>query len=146
MITSGCSISLSNKRKRFQEKIALVRRVDDDPFGRTQWTKFHMMCQHNIQKCAKTRVYDAACLRLVQVQAQTITSQERNVSRLCMPGGHVALANALQDGGIVECGAIPTPVPVVEALLNHLDQLGASTVQPHENRAGLGQDPPRIWG
>ena len=35
------------------------------------------------------------------MQAQTITSQERNVSLLWMPGGHVALASAVQDGGIV---------------------------------------------
>ena len=33
MITSGCSLSRSNECKRFQEKIALVRRVDEDPFG-----------------------------------------------------------------------------------------------------------------
>ena len=33
MITSGCSLSLSNKRKHFQEKIALVWRVDGDAFG-----------------------------------------------------------------------------------------------------------------
>ena len=35
MITPGCSIPLSNKHKRFQEKLALVRRVDEDPFGGT---------------------------------------------------------------------------------------------------------------
>ena len=35
MITSGCSLPLSNKRKPFQEKITLVRRVDEDPFGGT---------------------------------------------------------------------------------------------------------------
>ena len=35
MITSGCSLPLSNERKRFQEKIALVRRVDEDSFGGT---------------------------------------------------------------------------------------------------------------
>ena len=29
-----------------------------------------------------------------------------------MPRGHVALASAVQDGGIVEYGAIPTPLPV----------------------------------
>ena len=68
------------------------------------------ICQHiqknvNLASCA-------ACLGLVQVQAQTITSQERNLSLLCMPGGHMALASAVYDGGIVECGAIPTPVPV----------------------------------
>ena len=35
MITCGCSLPLSNERKRFQEKTALVRRVDEDPFGST---------------------------------------------------------------------------------------------------------------
>ena len=35
MITYGCSLPLSNKRKRFQEEIALVRGVDEDPFGGT---------------------------------------------------------------------------------------------------------------
>ena len=35
MIASGCSLPLSNERKRFQEKIALVWRVDEDPFGGT---------------------------------------------------------------------------------------------------------------
>ena len=39
-------------------------------------------------------------LELVQVQTQTITSQERNTSLLWMPGGHVAIATAIQDGGI----------------------------------------------
>ena len=43
----------------------------------------------------------AACLELVQVQAQTIISQKRNMSLLWMPGGHVALASAVQDGSIV---------------------------------------------
>ena len=33
MSSSGCSLSLSNERKRFQEEIALVPRVDEDPFG-----------------------------------------------------------------------------------------------------------------
>ena len=92
MITSGCSLSLSNERKRFQEKIALVWRVDEDPFGGTQWPTFHI--RHHIQKNAN-RVSCAACLELVQVQAQTITSQERNVLFLWMPGVHVALASAV---------------------------------------------------
>ena len=93
MVTSGCSISLSNGRKRCQEKIALVWRVDQDTFGGTQWpTFFHIIRQH-IQKNAN-RVSCAACLELVQVQAQAITSQERNVSLLWMCGGHVALASA----------------------------------------------------
>ena len=42
-----------------------------------------------------------ACSELVQVQAQTITSQERDVSLLWMPGGRVAIASAVQDGSIV---------------------------------------------
>ena len=42
MITSGCSISLSNECKRLQEKIALVWRVDGDAFGGNQWPKFQI--------------------------------------------------------------------------------------------------------
>ena len=64
MITSGCSISLSNERKRFQEKIALVWRVDEDTFGGIQWPTFHI--RQHIQKNAN-RVFCAACLELVQV-------------------------------------------------------------------------------
>ena len=79
MIASGCSLSVSNERKRFREKIALVWRVDGDAFGGTQWSTFHI--RQHIQKNANC-VSCAACLELVQVQAQTITSQERNVSLL----------------------------------------------------------------
>ena len=35
MITYGCRLPLSNERKRFQEEIGLVQRVDEDPFGGT---------------------------------------------------------------------------------------------------------------
>ena len=42
MITSGCSLSFSNERKRFQKKIAPVWRVDGDAFGGTQWPTFHI--------------------------------------------------------------------------------------------------------
>ena len=63
MITSGCSLSLSNESKRFQEKIALVWRVDDNPFGGFQWPTFRIRQQ--IQKNAN-RVSCAACLGLVQ--------------------------------------------------------------------------------
>ena len=132
MITSGCSLSLSNERKRFQDMIALVWRVDRDAFGGTQWPRFHI--RQHIQKNAN-RVSCAACLELVQVQTQTITSQERNASLLWMPGGHVAIASAVQDGGIALCGAIASPVPVgeIEALLDHLDELGATLVQKIQN-------------
>ena len=92
MITSGCSISLSNERKRFQKEITLVWRVDEDAFGGTQWPTLHI--RQHIQKNAN-RVSCAACLELVQVQAQTIISQERNVSLLWMPGEHAALASAV---------------------------------------------------
>ena len=98
MITSGCSLSLSDERKRFLEKIALVWRIYRDAFGGTQWPTFHI--RQHIQKNAN-RVSCAPCLELVQVQAQTITSQERNVLLLWMPGGHVAIASAVEDGGIV---------------------------------------------
>ena len=98
MITSGCSLSLSNERRHFQDQIALVWRVDRDAFRGTQWPTFHI--RQHIQKNAN-RVSCAACLELVQIQAQTIISQERNVSLLWMPGGHVAIASAVQEGGIM---------------------------------------------
>ena len=97
MSSSGCSLSLSNERKRFQAIIALVWRVDRDAFGGTQWPRF--LIRQHIQKNAN-RVSCAACLELVQVQTQTITYQERNVSMLWMRGGVDGDASAVQDGGI----------------------------------------------
>ena len=97
MSSSGCSLSLSNERKCFQEMIVLVWRVDRDAFGGTQWPTFHI--RQHIQKSAN-RVSCAACLELVQVQTQTITSQERNASLLWMRGGVDGDASAVQDGGI----------------------------------------------
>ena len=92
MITSGCRLFLSNERKHFQEKIALVWRDDEDAFGVIQWPTFHI--RQHVQKNAN-RVSCAACLELVQAQAQIIISQERNVSLLWRPGGHVTLASAV---------------------------------------------------
>ena len=97
MSSSGCSLSLSNEGKRFQEEIALVPRVDEDPFGGTRWPTCHI--RQHIQKNAN-RVSYAACLELVQVQTQTITSQERNASLLWMRGGVDGDASAVHDGGI----------------------------------------------
>ena len=77
MITSGCSLSLSDERKRFQKMVALVWRVDRDAFGGTQWPRFHI--RQHIQKNTN-RVSCAACLELVQVQTQITTSQKRNAS------------------------------------------------------------------
>ena len=71
----------------------------------------HTYASIYIQKNAN-RVSCAVCLELVEVQAQTIIFQEGNASLLWMPGGHVAIASAVEDGGIVYCGAIPSPVPV----------------------------------
>ena len=47
----------------------------------------------------------------------------------------MATASAVQDGGIAKCGAIASSVPVggIEALLDNLDELGA-TVQRHLRR------------
>ena len=84
MSSSGCRLSLSNERKLFQEIIALVRRVDRDAFGGTQWPTCHI--RQHIQKNANL-VSCGACLKLVQVETQTITSQERNASLLWMRGG-----------------------------------------------------------
>ena len=67
--------------------------------------------RQHIQKNAN-RVSCAACLELVRVQTQAITSQERNASLLWMPGGHVAIASTVQGSGIAECVAIASPVPV----------------------------------
>ena len=97
MITSRCNLSLSNERKRFQEMIASVWRVDRDGFGCNQWPRFHM--RQHIQKNAN-RVSCAACLELVQIQTQTITSQERNASLLWMPGGVDGDRERCSDGGI----------------------------------------------
>ena len=77
--------------------IAPVWRVDRDAFGGAQWPRFHI--RQYIQKNVN-RVSSAACLELVQVQTQTIASQEKNASLLWMPGGHVAIASAVRDGGI----------------------------------------------
>ena len=97
MSSSGYSLSLSKERERFQEMIALVWRVGRDAFGGTQWPTFHI--RQHIQKNSN-RVSCAACLELVQVQTQPITSQERNVSLLWMRGGVDGDASAVQDGGV----------------------------------------------
>ena len=97
MSSSGCSISLSNERKRFQEMIALLWRVDRDAIGGTQWPTFHI--RQHIQKNAN-RVSCAVCMELVQVQTQTITSQERNALLLWMRRGVDGDASAVQDGDI----------------------------------------------
>ena len=97
MSSSGCSLPLSNERKRFQEVIALVWRVDRDAFGGIQWPTFHI--RQHIQKNAN-HVSCTACLELVQVQTQTITSQGRNSSLLWMRRGVDGDASAVQDGDI----------------------------------------------
>ena len=97
MSSSGYSLSLSNERKRFQEVIALVWRLDRDAIGGTQWPTFHI--RQHIQKNAN-HVSCAARLELVRVQTQTITSKARNASLLWMRGDVDGDASAVQDGGI----------------------------------------------
>ena len=97
MSSSGYSLSPSKERKRFQEMIALAWRIGRDAFGGIQWPTFHI--RQHIQKNAN-RVSCAACLELVQVQTQPITSQERNVSLLWMCAGVDGDASAVHDGGI----------------------------------------------
>ena len=77
MSSSGCSISLSNERKRFQEVIALVWRVDRDAFGGTQWPRFHI--RQHIQKNAN-RVFCAACLERGGVDGDASAVQDVGIA------------------------------------------------------------------
>ena len=93
MVTSGCSLSLSNERKRFREKIALVWRVEEDPFGGTEWPNFYIRYVAYTEKCKPYLLCGMFGAR--SNLGTTVTSQESNVSLLWMPGGHVALASAV---------------------------------------------------
>ena len=91
MITSECILSPSNKRKRFLEKIALVWRDKEDPFGDTEWPNFHI--RQHIQKNAN-RVFCAACLGLVQVQPQR-HALKKAIYRFCGCLGDTLRSRAL---------------------------------------------------
>ena len=74
MITSECSLSLSNERKLFQEKIALVWRVDEDPFGGTQWPTFHIRQHIYTEKCKP-------CLLCGLFGAHSSSGTDHNISK-----------------------------------------------------------------
>ena len=129
MITSGCSLSLSNERKRFQEKIVLVLRVDGDAFGGTQWPTFYI--RQHIQKICKP------CLLCGMFGARSSSGTDHNISRKeC-----VTVVDACRTCGarehcsgwwhrVMRRNTFSNTSREVEALLDHLDELGA-TVQTH---------------
>ena len=132
MIKSRCSLYLFNERKRFQEKIDLVWRIDVDAFGGTQWPTFHIR-QHT-QKHAN-RVSCAACLELVQVQAQTITSQEKKCVTVVDAWGTCGDRERCSGWWyrVMRRNAFFRTNREIEALLDHLDEVGA-TVQTYLRR------------
>ena len=76
MITHGCSLPLSNERKRFQEEIALVRRVDKDPFGGTLGVPDGLRSIYAIihRKCKP-------CLLCGMFGARSSSGTDHNISR-----------------------------------------------------------------
>ena len=132
MITSGCSLSLSNERKRFQEKIALVWRVDGDAFGGNQGPTFHI--RQHIQKTCKP------CLLCGMFGARSSAGTDHTISRKeC-----VTVVDAWRACGarercsgwwyrVIRRNTFSRTSREIEALLDHLDELGA-TVQTHLRR------------
>ena len=81
MSTSGCRLSLSNERKRFQEMIALVWRVDQDAFGGilSGLDSIYASIYRKMQTVSPVRhVWSSFKFR----HRPYITSQERNASLL----------------------------------------------------------------
>ena len=76
MITYGCSLPLSNERKRFQEEIALVQRVDEDPFGGTLGVpgSLHSIYAIIYKKCKP-------CLLCGMFGARSSSGTDHNISR-----------------------------------------------------------------
>ena len=76
MITYGCSLPLSNERKRFQEEIALVQRVDEDPFGGTLGVPggLHSIYAIIYRKCKP-------CLLCGMFGARSSSGTDHNISR-----------------------------------------------------------------
>ena len=78
MITCGCSLPLSNERKRFQEEIALVRRVDEDPLGGTSGVPGGLHSVYNTpsytEKCKP-------CLLCGMFGARSSSGTDHNISR-----------------------------------------------------------------
>ena len=134
MITSGYSLSLSNERKRFQEKIALVWRVDGDAFGGIQWPTSHI--RQHIHKNATVK----PCLLCGMFGARSSLGTNHS-----FPGKEcVTVVDAWGTCGDRECcsgwwyrvirrNTFSRTSREIEVLLDHLDELGA-TVQTHLRR------------
>ena len=76
MITYGCSLPFSNERKCFQEEIALVRRVDEDPLGGTLGVPggLHSIYAIIYRKCKP-------CLLCGMFGARSSSGTDHNISR-----------------------------------------------------------------
>ena len=76
MIAYGCSLPLSNERKRFQEEIALARRVDEDPLGGTSGVPgdLHSIYAIIYRKCKP-------CLLCGMFGARSSSDTDHNISR-----------------------------------------------------------------
>ena len=133
MITSGCSLSLSNERKRFQEKIALVWRVDGYAFGGTQWPTFHIHAPVYTEKCKPCLLFGIFGYRLS-------SGTDHNISRM----EYVTVVDAWGTCGdrkrcsgwwycVMRRNTFSRTSREIEALLDHLDELEA-TVQTHLRR------------
>ena len=134
MITSGCSLSLSNERKRFQEKIPLVWRIDGDAFGGIQWPTFHI--RQHIQKNATVK----PCLLCGMFGARSSSGTDHSI-----PGKEcVNVVDAWGTCGdrercsgwwyhVMRRNTFSRTSREIEALLDYLDDLGA-TVQTHLRR------------
>ena len=132
MTTTGCSLSLSNERKRFWEKIALVWRVDEDPFEGTEWS-------YSTHASIHRKMQTVSLVRHVWGSFKLIRHSSNISSKQC-----VTVVDAWRACGVRErClglryrgmrrNTYSRTSREIEALLDHLDQIG-STVQPHLRR------------
>ena len=136
MITSGCSLPLSNERKRFQEEIALVWRVDENPFGETLRGYPVAYIPYTPSYTEKSKPF----LLCGMFGDRSSSGTDHTISRReC-----VTLVDAWGTCGSCErclgwwCGVMPRnnfsgTSREIEALLDHFDELGA-TVHAHLRR------------
>ena len=132
MITSGCSLSLSKERKRFQEKTALIWRVDGDAFGGTYIP--HSIRQH---------IYTEKCkpwLLCGMFGARLSIDTDHNISRkecVTVLDAWGAWGDRERCSGwryrVMRRNTFSRTSREIEALLNHLDELGA-TIQTRLRR------------
>ena len=129
MITSGCSRSLSNERKHFQEKTALIWRVDGDAFGGTY--------------IPHTPAYTEKCkpwLPCGMFGARSNSGTDHNISRkecVTVVDAWGAWGDRERCSGwryrVMRRNTFSRTSREIEALLYHLDELGA-TIQTRLRR------------